>query len=128
MLLIPMRVFIKVQVASILGSIADYAATILLTEIFHCWYLISNLSGNILGGIAQFNLCRLWAFKDMQGKMPIQASRFILVFAGNLILSAGGVYLFTHFLKLNYIVSKSITSILLGVSYNYYLQKKYVFA
>jgi putative flippase GtrA len=123
-----MRVFIKVQVASILGSIADYTATILLTEIFHCWYLVSNLSGNTLGGIAQFNLCRLWAFKDVQGKMPILATRFILVFAGNLILSAAAVYLLTHFLKFNYIVSKTITSILLGISYNYYMQKKFVFA
>ena|ERR1700682_818969 len=123
-----MRVFIKVQVAAILGSIADYAATILLTEIFHCWYLISNLSGNFLGGIAQFNLCRFWAFKDVKGRIPVQATRFILVFTGNLVLSAAGVYLFTHFLELNYIVSKTITSILLGVSYNYYLQKKFVFA
>ena len=123
-----MPAFIKVQVASILGSIADYLTTILLTEIFHVWYLISNLSGNTLGGIAQFNLCRYWAFKDIKGKMQIQVTRFILVFAGNLILSAAGVYFFTHFLHINYIISKTITSIVLGVSYNYYMQKKFVFA
>jgi putative flippase GtrA len=123
-----MRVFIRVQVASILGSAADYAATILLTEIFRCPYLISNFLGNILGGTAQFNLCKHWAFKDTDGKMPVQAMRFILVFAGNLILSAGGVYLFTHFVGLNYIVSKTITSIGLGLTYNYWMQKKYVFA
>jgi putative flippase GtrA len=123
-----MQVFIKVQVASILGSVADYAATILLTEIFRCPYLISNFLGNILGGTAQFNLCRYWAFKDVKGKMPVQAVRFTLAFAGNLILSAAGVYILTHIIGLNYIVSKTITSILLGVSYNYYVQKKYVFA
>jgi putative flippase GtrA len=106
-----MRVFIRVQVASILGSAADYAATILLTEIFRCPYLISNFLGNILGGTAQFNLCKHWAFKDTDGKMPVQAMRFI-----------------THFVGLNYIVSKTITSIGLGLTYNYWMQKKYVFA
>jgi len=123
-----MRVFIRVQVASILGSAADYAATILLTEIFRCPYLISNFLGNILGGTAQFNLCRHWAFKNVEGRMPVQATRFIIAFAGNLVLSAAGIYLMTRFLGLNYIVSKTITSIGLGVSYNYWIQKKYVFA
>ncbi len=122
-----MRAFIRVQVASILGSAADYAATILLTENFHCPYLISNFLGNILGGTAQFNLCRHWAFKNTEGKMPVQATRFILAFAGNLALSAAGVYGMTHFLGFNYILSKTFTSILLGVTYNYYVQKKYVF-
>jgi putative flippase GtrA len=122
-----MRVFIRIQVASILGSMADYAATILLTEISRCPYLISNFLGNIIGGTAQFNLCRHWAFKNAKGRMPVQATRFILAFAGNLVLSAAGVYLMTRFLGLNYIISKTCTSILLGVTYNYHIQKKYVF-
>jgi putative flippase GtrA len=122
-----MRVFIRVQVASILGSAADYATTILLTEIIHCPYLISNFMGNMLGGTVQFNLCRHWAFKNAEGKMPVQAARFILAFAGNLILSAAGVYLLTRFAGFNYIVSKTITSVSLGVTYNYWIQKKFVF-
>lgn len=123
-----MRIFIRVQVSSILGSAADYAATILLTEIFRCPYLISNFLGNILGGTAQFNLCRHWAFKNVEGKMPVQATRFVLAFAGNLLLSAAGVYFMTRYLGFNYIISKTITSILLGITYNYHIQKKYVFA
>lgn len=123
-----MRVFFRVQIASILGSAADYAATILLTEIFRSPYLLSNFLGNIIGGTVQFNLCRYWAFKNAEGKMPVQAFRFILAFAGNLLLSAVGVYLMTHFPGLNYIISKTITSVALGLSYNYWIQKKYVFA
>jgi putative flippase GtrA len=122
-----MRVFIRVQIASILGSAADYAATILFTEIFRSPYLISNFLGNILGGTVQFHLCRHWAFKNVEGKMPVQMIRFIIAFAGNLVLSAAGVYLLTHFIGFNYIISKTLTSILLGITYNYYVQKKYVF-
>jgi putative flippase GtrA len=122
-----MFTFIKVQAASILGSMADYLVTILLVEVFHCWYLPANLAGNICGGSLQFFLCRSWAF-GIKGKLNnYQVIKFILVFIGNLILSAAGIYFFTHNMKMNYIISKTLTSILLGLTYNYFMQKKFVF-
>ena len=122
-----MTTFLKVQAASILGSVADYLTTIILVEIFQCWYLIANLAGNIIGGTAQFFLCRNWAFGGGNSSMQMQILKFILVFAGNLVLSAAGIYFFTHYLGINYLISKTITSVLLGVSYNYFMQKKFVF-
>ena len=122
-----MITFFKVQAASILGSLADYLTTIILVEIFNCWYLIANFAGNIIGGTAQFFLCRNWAFGGGNNSMQVQIMKFILVFAGNLLLSAAGVYLFTHYLRVNYLISKTITSVLLGLSYNYFMQKKFVF-
>ena len=123
-----MITFIKVQAASILGSMADYLVTIFLVEYFDCWYLIANAAGNICGGSIQFFLCRSWAFKSEKGRIRVQIMKFILVFIGNLILSAAGIYFFTHYLQINYIISKTLTSILLGISYNYYMQKHFVFA
>jgi putative flippase GtrA len=120
-------VFIKVQAACILGSIADYLITILLVEKFNYWYILANLAGNICGGSVQFFLCRKWAFNIKDGNIQIQAIKFILVFVGNLILSALGIYFFTHFLRINYLISKTLISIFLGVSYNYLMQKKFVF-
>lgn len=123
-----MLTFIKAQAASILGSVADFFVAIVLVEAFHCWYILGNLVGNICGAMAQFILCRNWAFNAGKGKTSSQIIKFILVWAGSLLLSAAGVYFFTHFLQINYIISKTITSVLLGVSYNYFLQKKFVFA
>ena len=122
-----MFTFLKVQAASILGSIADYLVTILLVEIFDCWYLIANFTGNIIGGIAQFILCRNWIFFADKEKLQIQVTKFSIVFIGNLILSAVGIYLFTSCFHINYIVSKTIVSIILGTTYNYFMQKKFVF-
>jgi len=122
-----MITFIKAQAAAILGSLADFLTTIILVEFFHCWYIVANLVGNICGGTAQFLLSRNWAFKAAEGRMPVQIIKFILVFAGNLLLSAIAVYFFTHYLHINYIISKTISSVLLGISYNYILQKKFVF-
>jgi len=119
--------FIKVQAASIAGSAADYLTTILLVEYFHCWYLLANFLGNLVGGSCLFMLSRKWIFRSSSGSVPLQMVKFVLMFAGNLLLSALGVFVLTQFFRVNYIVSKTIISILLGVSYNYFMQKKFVF-
>ncbi len=60
--------------------------------------------------------------------MRIQMIKFGIVIIGNLLLSAAGVYFFTIWFHLNYLLSKTIVSIVLGVSYNYIMQKKFVFS
>jgi len=120
-------IFIRVQIASILGSAADYLVTIMLASWLNIYYVLANLIGNISGGIMQFLISRKWAFHAEDGKMNGQMIRFALVFAGSLILSAGGVFLLTNYLHVHYVISKTIISILLGVTYNYFLQKKFVF-
>jgi len=122
------KTFFKAQAALILGSIADFLITIILVEIFKCWYIIANLIGNICGNLSQFIISRNWAFKAGDGKISSQFFRFILVWLGNLLLSAAGVFFFTRYIHLNYIISKTITSVLLGLTYNYLLQKEFVFS
>jgi putative flippase GtrA len=122
-----MMTFIKAQASSILGSLADFLTTIVLVQLLHSYYLIGNLAGNIVGAIIQFTLSRSWAFNAGEGKLSGHILKYILVWIGNLILSAAGVYFFTHYLKINYIISKTIVSIFLGVTYNYFFQKRFVF-
>ncbi len=122
-----MITFIKVQAASIIGSIADYLVTITLVEIFHTWYVFANLTGNICGGTIQFILSRRWVFKAKGDHTLILIIKFIIFFAGNLILSAAGIFIFTHFIHINYLISKTLVSVILGLTYNYFVQKKFVF-
>ena len=122
-----MLTFIKAQAASIVGSLADFFITILLTEFFHCWYIAGNAAGNITGAVIQFILCRNCAFNATEKKAGFQIVKFVLVWGGNILLSAGGVYLLTNYFGLHYIVSKLIVSATLGLTYNYILQKRFVF-
>ena len=122
-----MLTFLKAQAASIAGSAADFFITILLTEVFHCWYITGNIAGNITGAIAQFILCRNWAFNAANEKINYQIIKFIAVWVGNILLSAAGVYALTNYLGLHYILSKLIVSAFLGLTYNYFLQKNFVF-
>jgi putative flippase GtrA len=122
-----MFTFIKAQATAITGSILDFLLTILLAEGFHCWYITANMAGNISGGITQFALARNWAFEAGTSRIRVQALRYLAVWCGNILLSATGVYGLTHYLLINYVVSKLIISVLLGISYNYLLQKNFVF-
>src|SRR5580692_7015176 len=107
-----MLTFIKAQIALISGSLADFLLTILLVEVFHCWYITGVVAGNIVGAIAQFIISRNWAFSATKGKIPKQLIRFILMWIGCIMLSAAGVYLLTDRFKLYYLLSKLIISIL----------------
>jgi putative flippase GtrA len=122
-----MLTFIKAQTVFIAASFADYAVTIFAVELIHAPYLAGNLSGNMVGAFSQFMLCRHWAFHAAAKPVHGQLIKFILVYAGDLALSAAGVYFFAHCLGLHYIFSKLITSACLGLSYNYLLQKQFVF-
>ena len=123
-----MLTYLKAQVSLTIGSLVDFLITYILVEFFHCWYLAGNLAGNIFGATTQFLISRNWVFRAGQKKIAFQITKFILVYLGNLFLSAGIVYLLTHFLSIHYMISKLASSIFLGLTYNYILQKKIVFA
>jgi putative flippase GtrA len=122
-----MNIFIKTQAVLIAGSLVDFLVTFLLADVFNCWYVTSNATGNITGAIAQFILSRTWVFTAARQPVPAQLIRFVMMWTGNIALSALGVYLITHYIQLHYLLSKLIVSVLLGVSYTYLLSKKFVF-
>ena len=59
--------------------------------------------------------------------MPGQILKYILVWNGNLLLTSSGIFLVTHYMEINYAISKIMISVLVGISYNYLLQKNFVF-
>ena len=123
-----MREFIKVQIGSILGSVADFGVTIFCTELKLSWYLVSSIMGNCAGGAVQFAISRKWIFKKSKSGIPVQLIKYLFFFLGNIVLAAAGIYIFTRFLHIHYIVSKLLSSVVLGLTYNYYMQKYFVFA
>lgn len=122
-----MVTFVKAQAASLAATIVDFSVFIILTEWLNCWYLAASITGTISGGITNFLLSRVWVFDATQGKVPKQAFKYILVWAGNLLLVSGGVFVVTEYAQLTPLASKIIVSLIVGFTYNYMLQKKFVF-
>jgi len=123
-----MSTFIKSQASSIISTFFDFLTTIVCKEFFYFWVVFASLLGTLVGGFTNFALGRVWVFKRREKKMPLQVLKYILIWNGNLALSTLGVFIVTHYIGLNYIVAKIMIAVVMGVSYNYLLQKKFVFA
>ena len=119
--------FFKAQAASFTATAVDFSMTVILKEWFNCWYLLASILGTVSGGMVNFSMSRRWVFSARDKKMQTQAMKYVIVWAGNLVLVSAGVFLLTHYGSLSYLVSKIAVSLLVGFFYNYTLQKRFVF-
>lgn len=120
-------VFLKAQASSLIASAIDFLLTIFFVEVVQLKEVLAAALGTICGGVVNFTLGRNWVFKSGTKTVPVQAFRYLLVWIGNLILNIAGMTLMIHYVHANYIFSKILVSLLVGVFYNYLLQGKFVF-
>lgn len=119
--------FFRSQVAAFLGTAVDYFTFFGLTLLIGVWYVYANVIAATLGAITNFLLGRYWAFKAEEGSFGNQAFRYTLVSLGSLILNTSGLYLLTEYTPLGAEISKVLMGILVAVTYNYLMQKFFVF-
>jgi|ERR1022692_134947 putative flippase GtrA len=122
-----MFIFFKAQAAAIIATAVDFLTTVILVKFFGCWYVIASAVGTIAGGVTHFSMSRKWVFGAADGKIHSQALKYFFVWGVYLSISTGFVYLITNYGGINYILSKMLVSVLLSISYNYFLHKKFVF-
>jgi len=119
--------FFKYNVVAVLATAVDFSVLIVLTEIAQFWYLISAFLGAVAGGCVGFVLERNWTFMSTTGPISKQAVRYILVSIGSILLNTGGLYLLVELSELAYIYSKIIVATLVGVGFNFFMHKYYIF-
>jgi len=122
-----MATFIKAQAASLTATAVDFAVTVILKEWVHCWYLLASILGTLSGGMVNFTMNRRWVFGARDKKIHFQVIKYLLVWVGNLVLVSSGVFILTNYGGISYLVSKITVSVMVGIFYNYTLQKRFVF-
>lgn len=122
-----MMQFLKAQASSLIATVADFLCTVVLKEFFGVWYFLANIIGVAAGGVVNFYVNRDWVFEGTHKAIKLQAVRYFIIWTGNLLLNASGVWLLTQFGPFNYIVSKVVISLVVGWTYNYFFQKNFVF-
>jgi|SRR5450432_3466170 putative flippase GtrA len=125
-----MLTFLKAQAAAIIGSLVDflvYALLVQLTGNTPAMVSLATAEGAVCGGVVNFLIIRTWVFNEGQNKKHVQVMRYILVWAGSILLNSSGMYLITYFTTINYAIARILVSVLVGVFYNYFLQKRFVF-
>ncbi|MCC8407870.1 GtrA family protein [Mucilaginibacter sp. UR6-1] len=123
-----MATFVKAQASSFISTLIDFSTTFVCNHFLNLWYVYSNFTGTVAGGVTNFLLGRIWVFHAREKKAPGQALKYILVWIGNILLNNGGVFLFVHYLSVDKYIAKAVVSLIVGFSYNYFMQKKFVFA
>ncbi len=119
--------FFRYNLVALIATGLDFLILVLLTELLEVWYLISTIFAATCGALTAFLLGRYWVFVSIERKVHTQAFRFFIVAIGSIALNSFGVYAFTEFVALQYLISKIITSIIVGVGYNYLLGRYFVF-
>ncbi len=120
--------YLRAQLTSLIATASDFSVTIFLKEIVGIWYLYAVALGAAVGALIAFALNRNWVFSAASKSVSIQIFRYGIVAAGSWLLNTGGVYLMTEFIEISYLYSKIFVSILIGLSYNFILAKRFVFA
>jgi len=112
---------------SLAASLLDWLVSMMLAGVLGVGAMAAGVTGTICGGVFNFLSGRHWVFGAAGQKQSPQALRYLLVWTGNLALTATGLYVLTAVMGAGFIVSKLSVSVLVAVSYNYPLQKRYVF-
>jgi putative flippase GtrA len=129
-----MITFTKAQLASLLATGVDFLVTFVLLR----WVGVPpvaasarvtfyGVTGTLCGGFTYFMISRNWVFNAQEKKWMAQVNRYVLVWIGNLVLNASGLYLLTRYTGIQPMPAKVITATLVAVFYNYPLQKRFVF-
>lgn len=129
-----MITFTKAQLASLLATGVDFLVTFVLLR----WAGIPPVAasarvtfygatGTLCGGFTHFMVSRHWVFNAQEQKWVAQVNRYMLVWIGNLVLNASGLYLLTRYTGIQPMVAKIVTATSVAVFYNYVLQKRFVF-
>jgi putative flippase GtrA len=113
---------------SLFTTVLDFGTLVLLVNIFHLNYVLATWIGTVVGSLSNFTINKHWAFRDSKVGMHNQFGRFLAVQAGSSGLNTLGVYLFTHFLGVDYKLSRIIVAAMVALGWNYPMNHALVFA
>ena len=119
--------WLRSHLVSITATGVDFFTTIFLTEVLRVWYVASNVTGAMAGGVVSFCLCRVWVFKARHRKWHEQAPRYVLAICLSICLNTAGVWFLTEAFHWQYILSKTLTAGVVGVTVNFLMFRYFVF-
>lgn len=122
-----MKGFIKAQISSLIASAADFITTLFLIALFSIDFSFAMVIGAISGAGTNFLINRYWAFDAASRPVRKQSIRYALVWLGSLLLNVAATFVFVNYFGVLFIVSRLVVAIIVGWSFNYILQKKFVF-
>ncbi len=119
--------YFHTQVVALIASAIDFAVTIFLKEIGGFNYVAAVGLGACCGAVTAFMLNRHWVFKAFHSHILHQALRYIIASGGGVLLNTSGTYALTETFGLPYLLSKTLVSLVIGLTYSFYVVRSFVF-
>lgn len=120
--------WVRSQAAALTATGTDFLVTIGLKELAGLWYVASNATGAFCGAVVSFLMLRHWAFQRHDQRWHGQAVRYVIASGLSLVINTAGVWFLTETIDIQYVASKTILAVLMGLTVNYWMFKHFVFA
>ncbi len=125
---LPLRkTFIRAQIVSLTATSVDFMISILLHHVFSIYYVTATTVGSICGAFTSFSLGRNWAFLNKNGRIRKQAFRFVVISGFSIFANTTGVYFFKENFDISFLASRIIVALLIGVFFNFFMNRYFVF-
>ena len=122
-----MITYIKANLAAIAASLLDFALVFVLVRWAGMNVSAATAVGMVCGGTLAFIRGRGWAFEATSGAATGQIVRYALVWIGNIAISTALVGWVAGWPGVHFIVARVSVSIVMGLTYSYFLQRWFVF-
>jgi putative flippase GtrA len=114
--------------ASVMAAFIDYLVMIFGVEVLRLTPVAATPMGAFCGAVTNFTLGRRFTYKRTEVPARGQAWRYAIVSAASLGLNTAGEYLFHDVVRIEYLLARVITSVIVSNAWNYPLQRYFVFS
>jgi putative flippase GtrA len=114
------------QLSSLVATAVDYVVMIACVSAFGLSPVAGTVAGALCGAVTSFSLGRRWVFDAQKGDLRGQAIRYAMVSGVSLCCNAGGEWLLVR-LGLQYIIARVVASLVVGIGWNFPMQRHFVF-
>lgn len=119
---------LRYNVSAGLATASDFSTLLVCKELIGFNPVLGTFIGAIVGATVAFFLGRNWTFYNKDGRMSSQGIKFIFVVIGSILLNTLGEYIFTELVVIgHYMVARVITAMTVGITYNFPMQRYFVF-
>jgi putative flippase GtrA len=126
--LVDPRLLARHQITAALGTTADFGTMVALVELGHLSPPVATILSAIAGGVVNFSLSRVWAYRERHGgSLASQAARYAVGSLGGALLNATLLALFLRLAAVPYPAARAIIAIAISVLYTYPVHTRLVF-
>lgn len=121
------KTFLRAQVVSLTATSVDFSISLLLHDLLEIYYVTATSMGSACGAVTSFLLGRNWAFLNKKGKLRKQVFRFLIINLFSIFFNSTAVFFFKENFHLSFIASRVIVALLVGIFFNFLMNRYFVF-